>query len=150
MASEDLSAMDMDQNQTLSVDEFLSGMDILINDMIPQLVLDKTGLTIPQIIPRIMGAVVVLLVIFAFIMMAMQAFTGLGGASSVIQSVLAAASAGGVKSESGPPNIEKLKRTITELVYSVMDIDKKKVKESEKKKAEGKGGGGGGDGDKKK
>eukprot|EP00746_Dinoflagellata_sp_MGD_P123599 gnl/MRDRNA2_/MRDRNA2_58218_c0_seq1.p1 gnl/MRDRNA2_/MRDRNA2_58218_c0~~gnl/MRDRNA2_/MRDRNA2_58218_c0_seq1.p1 ORF type:complete len:1387 (+),score=342.51 gnl/MRDRNA2_/MRDRNA2_58218_c0_seq1:285-4163(+) len=140
--------MDLDQNQTLSVDEFLSGMDILINDMIPQLVLDKTGLTIPQIIPRILGAVFMLLVIFAFIMMAMQAFTGLGGASSVIQSVLAAGSAGGVKSESGPPNIEKLKRTITELVYSVMEIDKKKVKESEKKKAAGKGGGG--DGDKKK
>ena len=95
-------------------------MDILINDMIPQLVLDKTGLTIPQIIPRILGAVVVLLVIFAFIMMAMQAFVGMGGAGSVIQSVLAAGSAGGVKSESGPPNIEKLKRTICELVYSVM------------------------------
>merc|ERR1719271_155953 len=108
--------------------------------MIPALVLDKTGLTMQQIIPRILGAVMVLLVIFSFIMMAMEAFTGLGGASSVIQSVLAAGSAVGVKSESGPPNIEKLKRQITELVYSVMQIDKKKVKEANKKK-EGKGGG---------
>merc|ERR1719271_1106422 len=99
--------------------------------MIPALVLDKTGLTIAQIIPRIVGAVLVLCVIFAFIMMAMEAFTGLGGASSVIQSVLAAGSALGVKSESAPPDLEKLKRKITELVYSVMKIDKKKVKESQ-------------------
>jgi Ca2+-binding EF-hand superfamily protein len=124
--------MDLDQSGTLGTLEFLTGIDSLLAVAIPALVLQKTGLTTAQILPRIAGVVFMLLVIFIFIMIGMSAFTGPGAASSGIQSTLMGLSAVGVKSENGAPDVEKLKKKIKDLINNVMGIDKKQVQQAEK------------------
>merc|ERR1712157_395686 len=108
--------------------------DDLVYKIIPDLVLQKTGLSVDKIVPKIVTSVAVLFIIFGFILMAMNAFTGAGGVSSFLQSSLAGGESLLVGKQGSSDSIDKIKRTVKDLVNSVMEIDKKKVQEHEKKK----------------
>jgi len=128
--------MDIDQSGTLGTAEFLTGIDTLLAFVIPELILQKTNLTMRQIVPKIAGVVSLLFVIFVFIYISMSTFTGAGAAQSGIQSGLMGVSAFMVKNENAAPEVEKLKTQIKELINNVMGIDKKKVQQAEKSQEE--------------
>jgi len=124
--------MDIDQDGSLGTAEFITGIETLLSTVIPMTVLEKTDLTPPQIILAVSVALFILLLIFVFIFLSMSAFTGPAASSAGIQSVLMAGSAFIVKSHNDPPDIEKLRRRIKDLINEVMGIDKKQATQAEK------------------
>merc|ERR1719160_2148321 len=100
--------IDVDQSGLIDLDKFIGGLNVIMLELIPKMILTKIGLSIENIVKILVGAVVVLLTVFAFILLAMAAFTPPGAAASAIQSSLGAGSAMVVQGEGAPKDTSKL------------------------------------------
>jgi hypothetical protein len=124
--------IDVDQSGMVDLDKFIGGIGFIMLELIPRMVLDKIGLSTKTIVKILCGALVTLLTVFAFILLAMAAFTPPGAAASAIQSSLGTASSVVVKGEGAPKDQSKLSATVKELIDAVMDVPKSKRREMDK------------------
>lgn len=129
--------IDTNQDQVLDQAELRRGIDVLVKDMIPRTVLRRLSLSVEQNLQQIFSALLILLVIFMFLVLSFMAFLGgrASGVSSAIQSVLAAASALGVKGEKGGLKLEKLMEMVQQNLEEIMGfgLGGKRKKDGEKK-----------------
>mmetsp|Transcript_71605 Transcript_71605/g.191010 ORF Transcript_71605/g.191010 Transcript_71605/m.191010 type:complete len:132 (+) Transcript_71605:2-397(+) len=88
------------------------------------MILRQLGLTTATIVPVIVGAVCLLLFVFAFILLSMAAFTSPGAAGAFIQSTLSAGSAALVGGESAPEDKNSVQQKTSDMIYMVLDIPK--------------------------
>jgi len=80
--------MDKNNDNCLSASEFISGFKVMVQGFLPEIVLQQTGMTMSQILPKLAQLIMTLALIFTFLAFAFAAFTGAGdSASSVIQSL---------------------------------------------------------------
>merc|ERR1719324_2126432 len=108
--------IDVDQSGRIDLEKFIGGLGFIMLELIPRMILNKLGLSTQAIVIVVVFAVVTLLTVFAFILLAMTAFTPPGAAASAIQSGLGTMSAVVVKGEGAPKDTGKLTVAVKELI----------------------------------
>mmetsp|Transcript_53027 Transcript_53027/g.141017 ORF Transcript_53027/g.141017 Transcript_53027/m.141017 type:complete len:163 (-) Transcript_53027:223-711(-) len=116
--------MDVNQDGHLSVQEFSGGMLTIAFELIPHSILQSLGLTTALIVPAVVGGLIILGLLFAFILVAMAAFTSPGAAGTFIQSILAAGMTILTKSGAEGDDLDTLRPRVTEQIYEVLDLPK--------------------------
>lgn len=136
--------LDVNQDNSLNESEFLGGFRLLFRELIPQVVLMKTGLTIEQIVPILVHVVCILILVFCFLTFAFQSFVGTGDSvSSAMQSMLAAGAAFGAKM-SAARDKEKARQQGVSMVQEMMNMSKEDEANASTSKGQGESSQGGG------
>jgi len=128
--------MDKNNDNCLSASEFISGFKVMVQGFLPEIVLQQTGMTMSQILPKLAQLIMTLALIFTFLAFAFAAFTGAGdSASSVIQSLIAAGAALSVKASSSK-DLSGIKQAVMEQLHSVMGMEHGEGKQAKQKMAD--------------
>merc|ERR1712129_451686 len=120
--------VDIASSGGISEGEFVSGFKVLIGTLLPHMILQSLRLLPEQVVPTILGALLLLLLIFAFLTLSMQALTPDQGGldvQKVVQAIFAAVAALGINAkQTGNIDVGKVRDLISAAITEVLPMVK--------------------------
>mmetsp|Transcript_75108 Transcript_75108/g.179302 ORF Transcript_75108/g.179302 Transcript_75108/m.179302 type:complete len:3027 (+) Transcript_75108:71-9151(+) len=117
--------VDVNQNNCLGRAELRAGTLMLLQQTVPQMLLEKQKLTVQHIVPHIVAALSILGSLFAFLLLSFESFKKTDTHSAfqtLVQSGLALGVTAGVGSESGGADLSKLKDFVLSKLEQIFGV----------------------------
>jgi len=116
-------ALDVNQDMTLDWSEFRGGMQYIVSEKLPEAILLKIGMSKIQVVKAVLGVVIIMATLFAFLLLALMSFGGGRTIIASIQSSFASVITYGAKSESsGGLDNDKYSKMVSGMIAGAMGM----------------------------